>query len=261
MMLPPATAATSGTEPRARSRLERLMIMRELIVGTTEPPTTSRWRRRAACATDDPALVEDYTGDERNLPADRVEELREICRACHVAAECLLDDEAMTRGDPWSLRAGFTAAERKTIRRARRATARKQRTAERERAASEPIPQKATRRRPPNRPRRGRSMTRTDHNELEHTMTSQATQVEILALRRCVQCDATTRAMDRKGIPYTVTYMDGDPAARERAQALGYLQAPVVIAGDVHWSGFRPDEISKLAARVGADPDAPAEVR
>ena len=30
--------------------------------------------------------------------------------------------------------------------------------------------------------------------------------------------------------------------------ALGYLQAPVVVAGNEHWSGFRPDRIKALAA-------------
>jgi len=29
--------------------------------------------------------------------------------------------------------------------------------------------------------------------------------------------------------------------------ALGYLQAPVVVAGTDHWSGFRPDRIKTLA--------------
>jgi len=29
--------------------------------------------------------------------------------------------------------------------------------------------------------------------------------------------------------------------------ALGYLQAPVVVAGDDHWSGFRPDRITPVA--------------
>lgn len=29
--------------------------------------------------------------------------------------------------------------------------------------------------------------------------------------------------------------------------ALGYLQAPVVVAGSEHWSGFRPDRIKALA--------------
>jgi glutaredoxin-like protein NrdH len=32
-------------------------------------------------------------------------------------------------------------------------------------------------------------------------------------------------------------------------RGLGYLQAPVVVAGDTHWSGFRPDQISALAAQ------------
>jgi glutaredoxin-like protein NrdH len=29
--------------------------------------------------------------------------------------------------------------------------------------------------------------------------------------------------------------------------ALGYLQAPVVVAEHDHWSGFRPDRIKALA--------------
>ena len=29
--------------------------------------------------------------------------------------------------------------------------------------------------------------------------------------------------------------------------SLGYRQAPVVVAGDSHWAGFRPDMIGALA--------------
>lgn len=32
--------------------------------------------------------------------------------------------------------------------------------------------------------------------------------------------------------------------------ALGYLQAPVIVAGDEHWSGFRPDRIKTLSANA-----------
>ena len=35
--------------------------------------------------------------------------------------------------------------------------------------------------------------------------------------------------------------------ARDYVMGLGYLQAPVVVAGDDHWSGFRPDRIKALA--------------
>ena len=41
-----------------------------------------------------------------------------------------------------------------------------------------------------------------------------------------------------------------DPAALEQVKALGYLQAPVVITDEDHWSGFRPDKIDELASRL-----------
>lgn len=66
----------------------------------------------------------------------------------------------------------------------------------------------------------------------------------------CVQCDATYRALDKVGIEYSVVDISEDPEAREYVLALGYLQAPVVVAGDEHWSGFRPDRIKTLAARA-----------
>ncbi|RMX05995.1 glutaredoxin-like protein NrdH [Corticibacter populi] len=64
----------------------------------------------------------------------------------------------------------------------------------------------------------------------------------------CVQCTATYRALDRQGVAYEVVDLTEDAAALEKVRALGYQQAPVVIAGDDHWSGFRPDKISALTA-------------
>jgi glutaredoxin-like protein NrdH len=29
--------------------------------------------------------------------------------------------------------------------------------------------------------------------------------------------------------------------------SLGYLQAPVVVTSDTHWSGFRPDRVKALS--------------
>ncbi|QCO55121.1 glutaredoxin-like protein NrdH [Pseudorhodobacter turbinis] len=63
----------------------------------------------------------------------------------------------------------------------------------------------------------------------------------------CVQCTATTRALDAKGITYTVVDLTEDADAMDRVTSLGYRQAPVVIAGDAHWAGFRPDMIGQLA--------------
>lgn len=63
----------------------------------------------------------------------------------------------------------------------------------------------------------------------------------------CVQCTATYRALDSKGISYRVVDLSEDAAAMERIKELGYLQAPVVETPTEHWSGFRPDKIALLA--------------
>lgn len=64
----------------------------------------------------------------------------------------------------------------------------------------------------------------------------------------CVQCTATTRALDRQGIDYTIIDVSTDETAYALVQGLGYRQVPVVVAGETHWAGFRPDMISALAA-------------
>lgn len=66
----------------------------------------------------------------------------------------------------------------------------------------------------------------------------------------CVQCNATYRALDKYGITYDVVDITEDAAALEAVKGLGYMQAPVVVTDEDHWSGFRPDKITELAAKV-----------
>ncbi len=68
----------------------------------------------------------------------------------------------------------------------------------------------------------------------------------------CVQCNATYKALDKAGVAYEVIDISQDSDARDYVMALGYLQAPVVVAGDEHWSGFRPDRIKALGAGSAA---------
>lgn len=63
----------------------------------------------------------------------------------------------------------------------------------------------------------------------------------------CVQCAATTRALEARGLSFDVIDLTQDDAAFSRVSDLGYRQAPVVVAGDDHWAGFRPDLIGRLA--------------
>ena len=67
----------------------------------------------------------------------------------------------------------------------------------------------------------------------------------------CKQCDLTLDAFKKAGVPVIVEdiYAEGNA---EAAKALGLMSAPVVIAGDIQWAGFRPDLINELAARIGA---------
>src|SRR5688500_14184539 len=84
-----------------------------------------------------------------------------------------------------------------------------------------------------------------DERERRITMT-----ITVYTKPACVQCNATYRALDSKGIEYEVLDVSQDPAALEQVKALGYLQAPVVITDEDHWSGFRPDKIDELATRL-----------
>lgn len=63
----------------------------------------------------------------------------------------------------------------------------------------------------------------------------------------CVQCKATYRAFDKQGIDYQVIDLTQDHQALNHVKSLGYQQVPVIVAGEDHWVGFRPDKIGALA--------------
>lgn len=62
----------------------------------------------------------------------------------------------------------------------------------------------------------------------------------------CQACKLTYHLLEKTGIDYDVVDISQDPAALEYVQSLGYKSAPVVVAGEAHWDGFRPDRIKAL---------------
>ena len=77
-----------------------------------------------------------------------------------------------------------------------------------------------------------------------------ADQVTVFSREGCVQCNATYRALDAKGIEYKVLTVTEDVA--DDLRELGFQQLPVVKApGMKSWSGFRPDKVDELAAILG----------
>ena len=73
------------------------------------------------------------------------------------------------------------------------------------------------------------------------------TAITVYTKPACVQCNATFRALDKAGVDYVKVDITVDSDARDYVMGLGYLQAPVVVAGGQHWSGFRPDRIAEVS--------------
>ena len=62
----------------------------------------------------------------------------------------------------------------------------------------------------------------------------------------CPQCYATKRYLDEDQFEYSTVDLSVDKDAYELVSSLGYKNAPVIISGENHWSGFRPDKIKLL---------------
>lgn len=61
----------------------------------------------------------------------------------------------------------------------------------------------------------------------------------------CQQCEMTKNLLKSKGAEYSVVDITQDQDAYDLILGLGYRQVPVVVAGQAHWSGFNPSNISQ----------------
>ncbi|MBN9214106.1 MAG: glutaredoxin-like protein NrdH [Microbacterium sp.] len=66
----------------------------------------------------------------------------------------------------------------------------------------------------------------------------------------CVQCNATYRALDSKGIDYEIHDLTEHPDALDTLRNANFLQAPVVQFREDLWTGFRPDKIDEIAKAI-----------
>lgn len=75
------------------------------------------------------------------------------------------------------------------------------------------------------------------------------TTVTVYSKPACVQCTATKKKLEAKGIRYVEYDVTESAAALEYVtEELGYSAAPVVAVDDHnHWSGYRPDLIDNLS--------------
>lgn len=76
--------------------------------------------------------------------------------------------------------------------------------------------------------------------------------ITIYTRDNCVQCHATKRAMESRGVEFEMINVDHVPDAADALRAQGFRSLPVVIAGETSWSGFRPDMINRLSSAARA---------
>jgi glutaredoxin-like protein NrdH len=62
----------------------------------------------------------------------------------------------------------------------------------------------------------------------------------------CTQCEQTKRFLTVKGIEFEAKMIEDSPEIMPLIQEKGYRSAPVVVAGEDSWSGFRLDKLSTL---------------
>lgn len=79
-------------------------------------------------------------------------------------------------------------------------------------------------------------------------------QITVYTLPACVQCDSTKRMLTKAMVNFEVIDLSTDAAAMERIKELGYSQAPVVEAGNQHWSGFRMEKLQQIISQAKAEP-------
>ncbi len=71
-------------------------------------------------------------------------------------------------------------------------------------------------------------------------------EIKVYSKERCVQCDATYRALGKKALEYTVIMLEDVPELVEQFKSEGLMQAPIVDIGTEKWAGFRPDKIQGI---------------
>lgn len=70
--------------------------------------------------------------------------------------------------------------------------------------------------------------------------------VTVYTLPSCVQCESTKKYLAKMDIPFETVDLAEDEVAMDLVRNLGYQAAPVIVSGDSHWSGFRPDKLDAL---------------
>lgn len=71
--------------------------------------------------------------------------------------------------------------------------------------------------------------------------------IKVYTTPDCQQCEQTKKFFNARNVPFETIDLSKDDEAMTMVKALGYSSAPVVIAGEKHWSGYRHDKLLDAA--------------
>jgi glutaredoxin-like protein NrdH len=69
----------------------------------------------------------------------------------------------------------------------------------------------------------------------------------------CIQCEQTKKYLTLKEIPFESKMIDKRPEIHSLIEEKGYRSAPIVVAGEDSWSGFRLEKLSALVERFAQE--------
>lgn len=84
------------------------------------------------------------------------------------------------------------------------------------------------------------------------------TNITVYSTPACPQCTMTKKLLDKRGVAFNAVDVSNDPEALAVIRGLGYTSAPVVVSGETHFSGFRPDALDQIIAASAKSDEADA---
>lgn len=70
--------------------------------------------------------------------------------------------------------------------------------------------------------------------------------VTVFSKSNCHPCKITKKVLTERGVEFEERLVDEDPEALAEIKKMGYLQVPVVVTPEDHWSGLNPDKLDSL---------------
>ena len=77
-------------------------------------------------------------------------------------------------------------------------------------------------------------------------------QITVYSNPNCVQCEQTKKWLTRKELRFESKMIADSPEVQAIIDANKFQSAPVVVAGDKVWSGFRLDHLTDIAHEIAA---------